>query len=205
MNNNLSIIKPNQIIIDRYIRINREQYMFFLQIMPDCDIYDYEIYNQDQILRKGRNIFQIKNNGKQYHYLLISRGHNYFLKFYFYRILSAKNNEIKLIDEKFLFINVKQWIKENKNSVQSSSSNSIAQIPKMNVSLEIQPIKESQIHNIQQEIPISYPHENSYNLQYMSIPVQSNDEHIDIEQDDVQIEEEYEEDEDEEEVDINKV
>jgi hypothetical protein len=139
MNNNLSIIKPNQIIIDRYIRINREQYMFFLQIMPDCDIYDYEIYNQDQILRKGRNIFQIKNNGKQYHYLLISRGHNYFLKFHFYRILSAKNNEIQLIDEKFLFINVKQWIKENKHSVESSSS--VAKIPKPNVSLEIQSIK----------------------------------------------------------------
>ena len=130
-----SLIRPNMITIDKYIRINKDQYMFFLQLSQECDIYDYEIYNQDQIIRKGRNIFQIKNNGKQYHYLLISRHQNYFLKFYFYRIV-GKSNEIQLIDEKFLFIDVNKWIKENKNSSNSSLNTFI---PKKNVEMEIKP------------------------------------------------------------------
>jgi hypothetical protein len=141
----MSIIRPNQITIDKYIRINKDQYMFFLQLLQECDIYDYEIYNEEQIIRKGRNIFQIKNNGKQYHYLLISRNQNYFLKFYFYRIV-GKSNEIQLIDEKFLFIDVNKWLKENKNS-QSHSSSLSTFVPKNNVHMEIKPYQKNQNQN----------------------------------------------------------
>ena len=38
-----SLIRPNMITIDKYIRINKDQYMFFLQLSQECDIYDYEI------------------------------------------------------------------------------------------------------------------------------------------------------------------
>lgn len=135
--NDKMVIKPNVISIDKYIRINKDQYMFFLQLLQECDIYDYEIYNEEQIIRKGRNIFQIKNNGKQYHYLLASRNQTYFLKFYFYRIV-PKSNEIQLIDEKFLFIEVNKWLKENKNSAPIPSSLNTF-VPKNNVHMEIKP------------------------------------------------------------------
>jgi hypothetical protein len=119
-----SSIRPSLIHVDKYVKINKDQFMFFLQLVPDCDIYDYEIYNEEQIIRKGRNVFQIKNNGRQYHYLLMSKKQTYFLKFYFYRIIPQTNNEIQLIDEKFLFINSTNWIKDNKSNSSSTASSS---------------------------------------------------------------------------------